>query len=136
MIGLLLAEAYLHQGDCTRARTFVEGILAASRDFGYRHLEGVAERLLGEAVSAGDRAAAGEHLMRAERIAEETGAANEAAKTLMARADLSRRDGDYAAARRLAERALVAFETLGTVDEVARVRESLNELAAAAGAQP
>ena len=41
--------------DGTGARTFVEGIAGASRELGYRHLEGVAERLLGEAVSAATR---------------------------------------------------------------------------------
>ena len=136
VIGLLLAEACLYQDDRARARTLAEGILAASRDFGYRHLEGVAERVIGEAVGVEDRSEAVAHLTRAERIGEETGAANEAAKSLMARAILCRRSGDPAETRRLAERALATFEALGTVDELARAEKLLSGLETVSPAQP
>src|SRR5437899_11622659 len=100
----------------------VEGMLGATRERGYRHLEGVAERLLGESLVAEDRAAAKEHLGAATRILEEVGARNELAKTWMAQATLRRAEGDEAGALTLARRALALFEELGTLDEPGRVR--------------
>jgi len=100
----------------------VEGMLAATRERGYRHLEGVAERLLGESLVGEDRVAAKEHLGAATRILEEVGARNELAKAWMAQATLRRAEGDEAGALTLARRALALFEELGTLDEPGRVR--------------
>jgi class 3 adenylate cyclase/tetratricopeptide (TPR) repeat protein len=136
VIGLLLAEAYLYQSDHGRARELAHGILTISRDSGYRHLEGVAERLFGEALVGVDDVAAAEHLSRAEQLAGDTGAANEGAKSLMGRAELHRRRQDHAKARELAKRAYGIFETLGTVDELTRAKKLLSELDAPFHDQP
>src|SRR2546428_9545632 len=53
---LWLAEAYLRQGEPSRAQKLVEEVLATSRERSYRHLEGVAHRLLGECQTPDDAA--------------------------------------------------------------------------------
>ncbi len=120
VIGLLLAEAYLRQEEPARASDLVIGILSGCREFGYRHLEGVAERLLGEALCREDPVAAAQHLSRAQGIAEEVGARNESAKAQAARAELLMRGGDRAKALALLEQSRALFEALGTIDELAR----------------
>ena len=49
-------------------------------------------------------------------------AANDVARTLVARAILARAEGDGVEARRLVEQALLAFAALGTLDEPSRAR--------------
>jgi len=48
VVGLDLAESYLRHGARARACTVAETVRSASHELGYRHLEGWAERLLGE----------------------------------------------------------------------------------------
>jgi tetratricopeptide (TPR) repeat protein len=124
-VALWLAEAWLRQGEGERARALVDDVLATSRQMGYRHLEGVALRLLGESLVSREPAAAREALDAAQRLLESLGARNDVAKTLAARAVLARRSGDHDEARTLSSRALAVFEELGTRDEPGRVRAML-----------
>jgi class 3 adenylate cyclase/tetratricopeptide (TPR) repeat protein len=128
LFALRLGEAYLRQGARLRARTTFEEVLATSREAGYRHLEGVAQRFLGEALVVEDPASAAEHLESAARILQEVGARNEVAKVLVAQAHLRRAAGDPGGARELVERALALFEALGTLDEPRRVQTVLAAL--------
>jgi hypothetical protein len=105
-------------------------VRGASRELGYLHLEGWAERLLGECVGLDDPIVAAAHLSRAAGILEKTGARNELAKTLVAQAELQRAAGDSVAARGLLERALKIFDALGTLDGPDRARALLAELGA------
>ncbi len=99
-----------------------------SREAGYRNLEGMSHRLLGESIAPEDATTAARHLDEALRILEEVGARSEAAKTLVAQAGLRQAAGDPRAARPLLERALAIFESLGTLDEPVRVRAALAAL--------
>jgi class 3 adenylate cyclase/tetratricopeptide (TPR) repeat protein len=55
-VSLWLAEGRLVEGHLEQARAVAEEALATSRELGYRHLEGVALRLLTEALGPGDPA--------------------------------------------------------------------------------
>jgi len=125
---LRLGEGYLRQGELLQARGLFAEVLATSREAGYRQLEGVAERFLGESMVVENPTAAVEHLESAMRILQEIGARNEVAKVLVAQATLRRASGDAAGARVLLERALALFEALGTLDEPLRVRAALAAL--------
>jgi tetratricopeptide (TPR) repeat protein len=123
-----LGDVYLQQGKLSQARVLFEEILRTSREAGYRHLSGVAERGLGESLVAEDPAAAAAHLEVALQVLEAIGARNEVAKALVAQAQLHRALGDTAGARTLLARALALFETLGTLDEPRRVQAILATL--------
>lgn len=125
---LRLGEANLRQGDGPGARALFEEVLATSREAGYRHLEGVAQRFLGESLVLEDPTVAAAHLECALRILQDVGARNEMAKGLVAQANLRRASGDFATARTLFERALALFESLGTLDEPTHVRTALGAL--------
>ena len=125
---LWLAEGHLREGDRVEACRVIDEVLEISRDFGYRRVEGEAERLLGESLILQDPAAAADHLTTAVQILEEIGAQNELAKALAARAELLRGARNFAAGRRLLEDALAIFERLGTVDEPPRIRVALGAL--------
>ena len=84
-----------------------------ARENGYRHLEGVAERLLGEALGPEDPRPP-QHLEAATDILQEIGAFNDIAKILVVRGTWRRAAGDTAGARTALERALAIFESLGT----------------------
>jgi len=126
--GVWLGHSYLLQGEPARARTILEVVLTTSRELGYRHLEGMALRLLGESLVKEDPSEAVSQLEAAIRILEEIGARNEHAKALVAQAELRRAGGDPAEARHLLERALAVFEALGTLDEPRRVQAVLGAL--------
>ena len=106
----------------------LRALAESCRELGYRHLEGVAARLLGEVLSPEAPAAAANLLEVAARLLEDMGARNELAKALLAQAYLRRTAGDPAGARQLLERALALFEALGTLDEPSRVRSALAAL--------
>jgi tetratricopeptide (TPR) repeat protein len=128
LLTLWLAEAYLRQGQRSRAQRLSEEVLATSRERGYRHLEGVALRLLGECWTPNDSARAATHLTDALRILEDIDSRNELAKALAATGGLRRAAEDSDGARQFLERALTIFEALGTVDEPLRVKAALAEL--------
>jgi class 3 adenylate cyclase/tetratricopeptide (TPR) repeat protein len=130
LFSLWLVDGYLRQGEPAKAHAILETALATIRGLGYRHLEGVGERLMGICLQSEDPPAAAGHLEAAARILEEVGARNEFAKALAAQAELRRAAGDGPGARQLLEQALTIFEGLGTLDEPPRVRAALAALPA------
>ena len=125
---LRLAEGHLLLGDHSRARALLTDVAATSRDFGYRHVEGVAERLLGECLTPDDPTAAAAHLATAVELLDQVGARNDAAKARVAQAGLREAAGDVDGARRRLVDALATFEELGTLGEPAAVRAALARL--------
>jgi class 3 adenylate cyclase/tetratricopeptide (TPR) repeat protein len=119
---LWLADAHLRAGAPEPARAILSEVLQTALELGYRHVEGMAWRLLAESVLPLDAVQAAEQLARAEAIQREGGARNELAKVWVAQAGL-RRPPD----RALLARALALFEELGTLDEPGRVRRLLGE---------
>jgi class 3 adenylate cyclase/tetratricopeptide (TPR) repeat protein len=128
VIALWLADAHLRQGDLPRCRTLSEEVLATSRAIGYRHLEGIALRMLGESLGAADPTGARGYLESAQRILEDVHAQNDLARTLVARASLARTAAFPEEAGALLEQALAIFDTLGTLDEPVRARAMLDVL--------
>jgi class 3 adenylate cyclase/tetratricopeptide (TPR) repeat protein len=128
MFSLRLGEVYLCRGERGQARALFEAVLATSREAGYRHLEGVAQRFLGQLLAADDPAAAAAHLGSALRLLQDRSIHKEVAKVLVAQAELGQAAGDVTGARARLERALVLFERLGTLDEPPRVRAALAAL--------
>ena len=126
-----LGEGYLRQGRRAEAREIFSRVLATSREAGYRHFEGISQRLLGESLIPEDPAGAAGNLEAALRILGQVGARNEIAKTMAAQAELQQVAGDIDAARQTFERALELFESLGTLDGPVRVRAALANLQAA-----
>jgi DNA-binding NtrC family response regulator/class 3 adenylate cyclase/tetratricopeptide (TPR) repeat protein len=125
-IALWLAEAYLRLGTPEPARAVITPALESSTALGYRYLEGVAHRLLGEALIPDP--AADPHLEAALARLQTVDAQNELAKTWLAQATQAQHRGKAADARSLFLRAAAVFERLGTRDEAARVRSYLSGL--------
>ena len=107
-------------------RERLDGVLTWVAEPGYRHLQGIALRLLGEALAPDDPTGAEERLVLARQILDRAGACDEVAKADVARAEIRRVSGDAAEARLLLEGALATFERLGTLDQVARTRALLD----------
>jgi tetratricopeptide (TPR) repeat protein len=122
---LWLGEAYLAAGELELARSAAEEVRAASAETGYRHLEALARRLLGEALLPTDTSAASEHIGHAVETLRQSGARNHLARALVGEAALRRRLGDAAGARAALEESLAIFEEVGTLGEPGRVREAL-----------
>jgi class 3 adenylate cyclase/tetratricopeptide (TPR) repeat protein len=116
-----LAEGLLRRGDHAAARSLIEGMLAPSRDMGYRHFSGLACWLMGECLALEDPASAEPFVETAIRILEEVGARNELARAVVTRAALRQAAGDFPTAGQLLDRAEAIFRELGTLDEPARV---------------
>jgi len=125
---LRLAEALLRQRDVDEARSVLGRVLDDVQAAGYRPLEGVAHRLLGDSFVASDEKRADEHLDRAAVLFQESGARNELAKVLVSRAERARRSGRPDEARAWLHEALTRFEALGTLDGQARARSILAEI--------
>jgi class 3 adenylate cyclase/tetratricopeptide (TPR) repeat protein len=122
---LWLGEAYLDADERGLARSAAEEVLAATEEMGYRHLEALARRLLGECLLSVDTAAASPHLSAAVEAFRRSGARNHLAKALGSQAALLRRQGDIPGARAALEESLAIFEEIGTLDEPRRVRDVL-----------
>jgi transcriptional regulator with AAA-type ATPase domain/tetratricopeptide (TPR) repeat protein len=133
MTALRLIEAHLLAGDLANARHVLTDVLPDTKAAGYRHAEGIAHRLLGEATIPSNPAQAASYLDAALVLLEETGAQNEQAKTLVAMSQVRRATGDRHGAQELLERALGIFEALRTVDEPERVRALLADNGAQSG---
>jgi hypothetical protein len=133
---LRLAEAHLRAGDRAAARRRLDTVLGWVGEPGYRHLQGMALRLLGECLAPDDPVEAEERLALGRQILERAGAADEVARVDVTLAELRRAAGDAGEARRLLEGALATFETLGTLDQIARTQRLLAELDGAAPARP
>ena len=130
LFALWLAEGQLAQGQRLEALAMLEAVLVTTRENGYRHLEGVGERLMGEALGP-QNPRAGEHLDTAAHILNEVGARNDVAKLLVVRAAHHRATGDPAAARAELEEALGIFTELGTADGPPLVASLLGSMAEA-----
>ena len=126
-VALWLAEAHMRRDEREEARGLVDAVLTTSREVGYRHLEAVALRLLGELLTPTDPVAAAGQLDSAQGTFERMDAQNDLAKTLVARAMLHRSLGQHSAARMVLEQALTIFEAVGTLDEPVRVRAALRD---------
>jgi tetratricopeptide (TPR) repeat protein len=113
---LWLTEGWLRQGRRPAALERAEHALRAARTYGYRHLEGLALRMIGESLAPQDAAGARDQLERARGILTDVGARNDLAKTLVLLAGLSPSGG-----RALLEQAQHEFRALGTVDEIPRI---------------
>jgi len=124
---LWLAESLVRSGDRDAGRALAASVLQTTESIGYRYLEAVAHRILGESLTPTDPEAA-VHLLRARDLLEPIGARNELAKTLAAQATLHVAQGEIAEARRLLGEARVIFGELDTVDEPDRVRAALQFL--------
>ena len=81
LFSIWLAEGYLRSDSVGEARSVSEGVFSTSKELGYRHLEGVAQRLLGECWKGSDVGAAGRHLKEAVEILKAVDAKSELAKT-------------------------------------------------------
>jgi tetratricopeptide (TPR) repeat protein len=133
---LRLAEGYLRRGKYAAARALIDDVLSSSRAAGYRFLEGLANRLMADCLAVEAPVVAMQHVADAQRILKAIDARNDLAKTLVTHARLSQSGGDFAAARGLLEEAGSIFETLGTLDEPARVRAALTALDRGSPIQP
>jgi tetratricopeptide (TPR) repeat protein len=116
IVALWLAEAWLRKGELLSARETAEQVMATSREFGYKHAQGVAARLIGESLLKQDAESAARYLDDALAILEAAGARNDIAKTRVTRAEALRAAGDSAGARALLALARAEFERLGTLD--------------------
>jgi len=125
VVALWLAEALLRNGEIAEAGTLMAEVLATSREAGYRHVEGVACRVLGESLIHLQPELARGHLALARQILDEVGARNELAKTLVAQAVLARNTDATIEARQLLQEALAIFRELGTLDQPTRVEAEL-----------
>ena len=132
LFALWLVEGQLALGQREDALATLGSVLTTTRENGYRHLEGVAQRLLGEALGSDDPAAA-QHLETATDLLGEIGAFNDIAKILVVRGEWRRAAGDTTGARASLERALALFESLGTVDGPRHAKAALEALAGGAG---
>jgi len=121
LFALWLADGYLRQQAFEEARDLVKETLSTAWELGYRHVEGVARRLLGESLASVDATAAAAELAAAEAILEKLDARNELGKVWVARACLQRGAPD----RVLLAKALALFRDLGTIDEPQRVERIL-----------
>jgi transcriptional regulator with AAA-type ATPase domain/tetratricopeptide (TPR) repeat protein len=120
-----LADSLVRTGDREPGRALAAAVLASNEAVGYRYLEGVAHRVLGESLMPEDRDAAMRHLQQARRRLEETGARNELAKTLIAEAAGRAAIGEVEEPRRLLDEGGRIFEALDTVGEANRFRAAL-----------
>lgn len=126
LVEVRLAESLVRAGDAGRAAHLAAGSLAAARRAGYRHVEGIALAVLGDALSASDPVAAPAVLSSALDVLEEVGAMNDVARVKVAQARLARGAGDRAGERALLRGALGLFEALETMDEAEGVRAALS----------
>src|SRR5207244_9581137 len=101
VFGLLLADGYLRRGEHANACQRVQEILTTSRERGYRHVEGSAERMLAESFIPEDAVAAEKHFEAAVQICDAIGARNELAKAWTGQARLRQAAGDLEGARAL-----------------------------------
>jgi hypothetical protein len=65
---LWLADGCVRQRNFDEAATLARDVLSTARELGYTHLQGVAQRILGEAVATHDVAQARGHLAAAEKL--------------------------------------------------------------------
>jgi DNA-binding NtrC family response regulator/tetratricopeptide (TPR) repeat protein len=123
-----LAESLVRSGDREAGRQMAAAVLATSESVGYRHVQGVALRVLGESLLPEEAGAAAHHLQKARAIFEHIEARNDLGKTLVAEAAVHAVRGEPDRARPLLDEAGRIFTALGTTDEPDRVRAALRAL--------
>ena len=115
LFSLWLAEGQFCLERTDAARATLDEVVRTSRENGYRHLEGVAERLLAETTPPDDPAASA-HLAAAVEILGAIDSRNELAKALVGQAACAGAAGDTQTAMALLHRAQQLFAELETVD--------------------
>lgn len=113
---LWLTEGYLRLARHEPARELAGRALEAAHTYGYRHLEGLAHRLIGESLLPADCDLAAKNLEKAMELLAEVGARNDLAKAQMVLAQKI-----PGKPQSLLQRALEEFEALGTVDEMTKL---------------
>ena len=110
-----LAEGYVRLEASGQARRLLDEILATSRELGYRHLEGVACRLLAECLAATAPAAAAEHLREAVSILQSVGSKSELAKAWVLATTFESTLVEASRRTMVRDQALGALRELGTL---------------------
>jgi tetratricopeptide (TPR) repeat protein len=123
-----LAESLVRSGDREAGRAVAAAVLETSRSVGYRYVQGIAHRVLGESLMPDDVGGAAGHLQDARDIFEQIDARNDLAKTLVTQAAVHAARAESDQARAVLDRAARIFEALGTIDEPDRVRAALRAL--------
>jgi class 3 adenylate cyclase/tetratricopeptide (TPR) repeat protein len=117
---LWLTEGHLRLGQADQAAELAGRALSAAETYGYRHLEGLAHRIIAESMLHADLSRARRHAEQAIQLLKSVGARNDLAKARVVQASLAPTE----APAQLAE-ALREFRALGTVDEIARTESML-----------
>jgi class 3 adenylate cyclase/tetratricopeptide (TPR) repeat protein len=112
---LWLTEGYLRLFQDDIAAELAKRALSATKMHGYRHLEGLAHRMVGESLVGFDRSQAREHVEQAISMLQSVNARNDLAKARVLLASLLPNGS-----QELLADALRDFKALGTVDEIAR----------------
>ena len=129
MVGLLLAEGWLYEGDLERAREVAATLEAWASSAGVPFVHAGSDSILAEAALAeGKNDEAAERFRRAAERFGAIGADNGEAQAVSGLGRALAAGGDAIAARPLLEQALATFERLGTLGEPDRVRAALAEL--------
>jgi tetratricopeptide (TPR) repeat protein len=123
-----LAEGHLRRSDHAAALPLVRDALKTCRENGYRHFEGRACWLMSECLAIEAPDPADNYARTAISIFEGVGAKNDLARAMVTRARLRRDVGDVAAARELLTKANTIFQSLGTRDELVRIKEAFAQL--------
>jgi hypothetical protein len=129
VVGLWLADACLRDGDRVRARTLADAVLETSCRLGYRHVEGVAYRVIGQAMIDTSMEDAAHTLDRSIQVLEKAGAQNDLALAMLGRAEVFQRLGESPQAAGLLDTAISVFGRLGTIDALANARAARAALA-------
>jgi hypothetical protein len=120
LVAVWLGEAYLASGARDRARSVLRPALEQATALGYRHLEGVAHRLLAESLDPDEPAAY--HLELALARLREVGAQRELVRALVIAAHRARRLDRADEVRGRVSEACAVLERLGAHDEANRMR--------------
>jgi class 3 adenylate cyclase/tetratricopeptide (TPR) repeat protein len=123
-----LAEAYLSISERERALETIKSALAVSTKAGFRHIEGMALRVLGEIYGSSNFHKAKKHTEDSIKIFKKIGAKNELAKSYFSLGRLYKEKGEKGKAKKYATQALQIFEKLGTLHEPEKARKMLRDL--------
>ena len=118
LFALWLGEGCTRAGRTADARRLLEEVLATSVELGYRHLEGVAHRLLGDCLYRTDVTAAAVHLGAAIDILQSVDARSELAKTWLTATTFPNSLVDAGRVPSVRNAALATLRDLGTVPDV------------------
>jgi tetratricopeptide (TPR) repeat protein len=123
-----LGEAYLSISERERALETIKSALDVSKKSGFRHMEGMALRVLGEIYGASEFHKAKKYIEDSINIHKKVGAKNELAKGYFSLGKLYMAKGERVKAKKYVTQALKLFEKLGTLHEPEKAREVLKDL--------